>query len=348
MHPPAAAALAGAKAAELLGLFPSASRPAHRIYQERARGRGFPGCADSRIKARLPGICGKNPENGLWNLSSLTDNIKKGRGAANLRISRAREGRAAGIQTVRLFRSGHSSECEIIGEHTRFTLLKKTGSLDPCAARGEAKRRINAETSAATDHPRKSWILPRRFPLDVRFLLEGARINMALAEHAASTPYGLSGGESHLRLAGHPATLAEPSRGERALPLRVRRAHVRLRTRSGDQLRQRQSWAHLLVPVQAVAEYLGSTEETTVRALCVSHTRPLSLTAKKEGYPRCAGRSPPPSRGLRFSRTCWAGCASEGHADSVKVANLTGMYMRLARRDPARFQDRFLREAERA
>ncbi|MGI6623676.1 MAG: serine dehydratase subunit alpha family protein [Acetivibrionales bacterium] len=289
---PAASALAGAKAFEILGCEPEKINIyASRDMIKNAMGVGIPNCSMRGIQAAVClGISGGDPENKLSILKVITEEQQK-KAAEYLSFTELKmvEDVPPVYIKVELLGGGHSTECEISYEHDKFTSLKKDGvelqniSRDDINAKSQDHIMSREELIHLTlsDIVKFAETIP---PNEIAFVLEGARINMELARHSAENSYGLTVGKIVLQeIQDNPKTLSEAV--DRGAGLAAAASDARMsgcskavviNSGSGNQ------GITCSVPVIALAEYLGASELDTTRALCISQLVALTLTARKE------------------------------------------------------------------
>jgi len=285
---PAAAALAGAKAMQLLGSLPETVH----IYSSRdmiknAMGVSIPNCALRGIQAAVClGICGGDPNKGLSILSAVTDEQRAAAaeltGHTTLELI---ENMPPVYIKVVLERGEHSAICAVAHQHDRFVTLVKDGIELLNAAAGES-----GEASDKTGTPGSDLSVPKILafadavaPEEVFFVLEGAKINLSLACHSIENEYGLTVGKAVLSGQSEaPRTFSEAVHQGAGLSAAASDARmsgcareVVINSGSGNQ------GITCSVPVLKMAEFLGSSEETLIRALCVSQLIALCLTARK-------------------------------------------------------------------
>lgn len=290
---PAAAALAGAKAYELLGeqierLEVSASRD----MVKNAMGVGLPHCTLRGIQAAVAlGAAGGKIEHGLGILSEISDGQKR----TALRL--ADENRVA-FQLmeevppvyigVKVFGKNHRAEAVISGEHSRFVrlVLDDDVQLDLPLALAEEKQPLDTITDEMIANFSLSDISNAVEKIDVTnfdFVLQGAQTNMAIAKHAMEQEYGLAVGKTMGSLLPEkPTTLEEAYALGAALAASASDARmagcplpVVINSGSGNQ------GITVSVPLLVMGEFLGATDTMLIKALCISHLVALVLTAKK-------------------------------------------------------------------
>lgn len=291
---PAASALAGAKAGELLGTHPEhVLVSTSRDMVKNAMGVGLPHCDLHGIQAAVAlGIAGGNCSKGLGILSVITDEQQR------IAIRMAKENRVA-LQlvsdvpplyiSVTATAGAESAQAIISGEHDRFCKLVKNGEvlldlgLVP-DTKAEAIDTISCEELASMsldDIIAFAGQAPRQ-ALDI--VLDAARTNMAIARHAVANNYGLSVGRiAGEELSDEPRSLAEAFSLGASLAAAASDARmagcplpVVINSGSGNQ------GITVTVPVAVLATFLKKSDDELGRALCVSELVGLVLTARKD------------------------------------------------------------------
>jgi L-cysteine desulfidase len=285
---PAAAALAGGKAMQLLGCAPETVQ----VYSSRdmiknAMGVSIPNCTMRGIQAAVClGICGGDPDNGLSILSVVTDEQR----AAAAELTRVttlelEENVPPVYIKVALAGGGHSAVCAVAHQHDRFVTLRKDDKVLLAAGdreidnKSSGMRKLEADLSVAD-----ILAFADNVPLDdVSFVLQGAKINLSLACHAVENEYGLSVGKAVLGTNPEaPRSFSDAVHQAAGLAAAASDARmsgcareVIINSGSGNQ------GITCSVPVLKVALFLGCSEEKLTRALCVSQLVALSLTVRK-------------------------------------------------------------------
>lgn len=284
---PAASALAGAKAAELLGGKPtSLSVVTSRDMVKNAMGVGLPNCSLKGIQAAVAlGACGGDTSKGLSILSELSD--EQIACASAVPVTLAIETDIPSLYIKVMAKSGkHSSVAIISGEHDRFSYLEQNGevllslAVDACGSALAEEDELMLESASLSELLEYVKTAPQE-ALDL--VLEAQETNMAIARHAIDHSYGLSVGRIAAEPIGkEPKSLAEAFSLGSAMAAAASDARmagcplpVIINSGSGNQ------GITLTVPVAVVASYLKSSEETFARALVLGQLIGLSLTARK-------------------------------------------------------------------
>ncbi len=285
---PAASALVGAKASQLLGVIPSSLE----IYTSRdmvknAMGVGLPNCDLKGIQAAVAlGSCGGDIEQGLSILSHIEDSQLIL--AKNLPVSLTIEEAVPALYIKVCVHAGnHSAIAVISGEHDRFSYLERDGKIlldlpvDNCSTPLQKNDEDIIGSASLEDIVAYAAQAPREA---LQLVLEAKDTNLAIALHALDNQYGLCVGKTAVEgLSLPPATLSDAFRFASALAAAASDARmagcplpVIINSGSGNQ------GITLTVPLVVVAEYLGSSDEKLAQALIVSELVGLSLTARKD------------------------------------------------------------------
>ncbi len=291
---PAAAALAGAKARELLGEpVTRLEIRASRDMVKNAMGVGLPNCAMHGIQAAVAlGAAGGNVENGLGILSEISPQQKE-QATAYAKENSVELQLVEDVPPVFIgvtaYGNGKNAEAVISGEHNRFAYLAVNG--ETILAMPLAVPKEHHDKNHLSDEKLASLSLAdivhavERFQVDdFDFVLNGANTNMAIAQHAMEHEYGLSVGKT-MGASIHPVpeTVDEAYALGAALAAAASDARmagcplpVVINSGSGNQ------GITVSVPLLVLAQFLTLSQEHLTRALCVSHLVALVLTAKKD------------------------------------------------------------------
>jgi len=291
---PAAAALVGAKARELLGepverLMVRASRD----MVKNAMGVGLPNCSMRGIQAAVAlGAAGGDIEQGLGILSEITEEQKELATRYALENSVALELIEAVPPvyiSVTAYGSTQSAEAVISGEHNRFARLIRHGVVlveIPLIAEETQKEEhfLSNEQLAKISLNDILSVVSEMHTHDYAFVLQGARMNMDIAQHALHEEYGLAVGKTMAAsIPMVPTSVDEAYALGAVLAASASDARmagcplpVVINSGSGNQ------GITVSVPVLVLAEFLKVSESKLIKALCVSHLVALVLTAKKD------------------------------------------------------------------
>ncbi len=337
---PAASALSGAKARELLGEeVEKASVYASRDMVKNAMGVGLPNCELKGILAAVAlGICGGDTKKSLSILSEITEEqkLKTSKIVADLVLV---DNVPPLYVSVRVQGKEHEAVATISGEHDRFSHLEKdkTVLIDlPLEAEGAQQ---NSEEKNTDKEFLKTLKLDDIITFaneidvnDVPFIKKAIEINMKIAKCAIEGEYGLQVGKTtlattELDIDHHPRSLSEAfdvaaSYASAGSDARMSGCSmpVVINSGSGNQ------GLTVTVPVYIVAKYLNTTEDKLIRAVCVSQLVGLSLTARKNRLSALCGA---------FTASIGTACAyvyllggdrkTMDRAVNTMVGNLTGI-----------------------
>ena len=212
---PAASALAGNKARELLGTMPERIVAyASRDMVKNAMAVGIPNCNDrGLLTAVCLGVCS---ENGIKDLSILSDVNDEQRLAAVKLIGQSQLELVDGVPPVYVrveaFCGDHSASCTISLEHDHFSEMIVDGNV-------LLREEVHEHSSNADELAEFAKTLTLEEILafaaavkkeDVSFVLEAAGTNMNLAQHSLEHDYGLKIASTVLSdIPENPATLSE-------------------------------------------------------------------------------------------------------------------------------------------
>lgn len=284
---PAAAALCGAKAHELLGAgeLESLRINASRDMVKNAMGVGIPSSPLKGLGVAVAlGYAVGSTKDGLSILSALTNGQVEEAKEIKTELSMVHDVPPLYVSVTAKSVDGRESTAAISGEHDRFCLLEKNGEvllslpLDPSEgsdADEDILRELTFEEvmefadtvdvgelsfvrdAIRTNYEIADFSIEGNFGLEVgKTMLEGIREPLTSLKDAFSKGAALAAAGSDARMSGCP------------MP-------VIINSGSGNQ------GITVTVPVKVVADYLGCTEERAIRAVCISEIVGLILTAKK-------------------------------------------------------------------
>lgn len=285
---PAAGALAGAKAREILG--DTAIRKvevfASRDMVKNAMGVGLPNCSLKGILAAVGlGIAQGDTSKRLSILSSITEEQIRFAESLDSTLSLVKDVPPLYVM-VRLTSDNGSSVATISGEHDRYSHLEHNGEvlLDlPLEAKsqetGNCTKDILSKLSLADIVAFADKITAK----DVPFILEAIDVNMAIAKHSIKGNYGLQVGKTMAgKVSSKPKSLDEAFRLGASLAAAGSDARmsgcsmpVVINSGSGNQ------GITVTVPVKIVSDFLDKTKDGLAKAVCVSELVGLVLTARK-------------------------------------------------------------------
>ena len=284
---PAASALAGAKAAQLLDGYPTTLHVVtSRDMVKNAMGVGLPNCSLKGIQAAVAlGAAGGDVEKGLSILSELTEEQIQRAISMPVSLSIDAEVPSLYIKVIANNETG-SSVAVISGEHDRFSYLEQHGqvllslAVDACGSSLEEENEQYMGGSCLSEL--LAWV--QEAPQEaLDLVLEAKETNMAIARHAMDHPYGLSVGRIAAEPIGkNPSSLAEAFSLASAMAAAASDARmagcplpVIINSGSGNQ------GITLTVPLAVVGSYLQCSDEKLARALLLSQLVGLALTARK-------------------------------------------------------------------
>ncbi|MDD5938147.1 MAG: L-serine ammonia-lyase, iron-sulfur-dependent, subunit alpha [Clostridiales bacterium] len=302
---PAAAALAGSKAAELLGCAPErVTAYASRDMMKNAMSVGIPNCEErGLLTAVCLGIYSQAEKKDLSILSSVSEEQRQ-KAAALVAVSHLELAEKVPPVYVRVVAEGggHTASCTVSREHDRFTELVRDGEVifkeDPDKAEN-----CEEDTDAAASMSLQD-VLDFAATVDkkqVAFVLESARTNRELARYSVEHDYGLKVARTVLSdVPETPTTLGEAMTHAAAYAAAGSDARmsgcprpVVINSGSGNQ------GITCTVPVLILAEYLGTPEDKLLEALCISELVGLLITARKDRLSALCGA---------FTAAMGAGC----------------------------------------
>ena len=284
---PAASALAGAKAAQLLDGRPTSLEVVtSRDMVKNAMGVGLPNCSLKGIQAAVAlGASGGDVDKGLSILSELSD--EQIQHASSMPVSLAIDSEVPSLYIKVVAKNeGGTSVAVISGEHDRFSYLEQHGqvllslAVDACGSSLQEEDEQFMGGSSLSDL--LAWV--QQAPQEaLTLVLDAKNTNMAIAQHALEHSYGLSVGRIAAEPIGKkPSSLSEAFSLASAMAAAASDARmagcplpVIINSGSGNQ------GITLTVPLAVVGSYLACSEEKLARALLLSQLVGLALTAKK-------------------------------------------------------------------
>ncbi|MDC7242412.1 MAG: L-serine ammonia-lyase, iron-sulfur-dependent, subunit alpha, partial [Sphaerochaetaceae bacterium] len=327
---PAASALAGARAAELL------EGDVDKIYVETSRdmvknamGVGIPNCKNKGIQAAVSlGVAGRSIENGLGILSDVSQDQRDRASKYKVELTMVEDVPPLYIK-VTLKNDNHESVAIVSGNHSYFSYLKKDGKVlvdEPLSKVSEKGKDSNfmADVSLdeivdfATNLPKESSDL----------LIGAATTNLAISHHALTKEYGLAVGKhTYETLNDPPTSLDEALSLGATLAASASDARmagcpfpVVINSGSGNQ------GITITLPIYTLAKYLNKTDDQLASALCIGELVGLGLTAKKDRLSALCGAFT-----AAIGTACGMvylldGTTSEmNRAINIMIANLTGI-----------------------
>lgn len=282
---PAACALAGAKAAELLEGKPEQVKVlTTRDILKNAMGVNIPGFHKKGVKAAIAlGVAGADSSLGLSILTNLTPEQKEYADSLIVDLDLVEDTSPLYIK-VSLKNQNHSSCAIVSGSHTNFSYLEKDGHLiqgENIAMKCEESHDDTfLEKMTVDDIINYSEHIPQEIE---KLLLDAIHINLKVAEASLQTPYGLEVGKTMMKGCKNPpqsledamnvgAALAAGGSDARMAGCQL---PVVINSGSGNQ------GITLTIPIAVVASYLKKTDHETAVALCIAELVGLVLTALK-------------------------------------------------------------------
>ncbi len=336
---PAASALAGAKARELLEeKVEKATVYASRDMVKNAMGVGLPNCELKGILAAVAlGICGGDTKKSLSILSEITDKQKVE--ASNIAAELVLVDKVPPLYvSVKVQGNEHEAVATVSGEHDRFSHLEKDKKVLIDLPLEPETAQKNAEEKDSNRDFLKALKLDDIIAFanevefnDVLFIEDAIKINMNIAKEAIKGEYGLQVGKTTLATAElekeSPRSLADAfdvaaSYASAGSDARMSGCSmpVVINSGSGNQ------GLTVTVPVYIVGKYLQATQEKIIRAVCVSQLVGLALTARKNRLSALCGA---------FTASIGTACAyvylldgdrsAMDRAVNTMVGNLTGI-----------------------
>ncbi|MCK9547980.1 MAG: L-serine ammonia-lyase, iron-sulfur-dependent, subunit alpha [Sphaerochaeta sp.] len=328
---PAASALAGAKAAELLGQRPVLLEvTTSRDMVKNAMGVGLPNCSLKGIQAAVAlGACGGEVEAGLSILSTLSDEQVHCASMMPVSLTLASDIPPLYIK-VRAVGGSSSATAVISGEHDRFSHLAQGGTVlldlpvDACGATLEADDEQFLGSSTLSEI--LAWV--DNAPAEALALVRWAKeTNMAIARHGMEHPWGLSVGRVATEGVGEITTLQEAFAHASAMAASASDARmagcplgVVINSGSGNQ------GIMLTVPLAVVGSYLGTDDDSLAKAMLVAQLVGLSLTARKNRLSAlCGAFTAAIGTACGYVHLLGGGLVQMDQAFNTMVGNLTGI-----------------------
>lgn len=286
---PAASALAGNKARQLLGCMPErVVAYASRDMVKNTMAVGIPNCSDrGLLTAVCLGVCS---ESGIHDLSILSDVNDAQRAAAAELLARSQLELVENVPPVYVkvvaYAGENKASCTVSLEHDHFSEMTVN---DRVLLREEIQADSRAEDDLAKYAETLTLEEILKFahdvnPEDVAFVLDAAKTNLDLADYSLKHDYGLKIASTVLAdIPQTPTTLSEAmtlacayaAAGSDARMSGCPRAVV-INSGSGNQ------GITCTVPLLILGQYLGCRRETLLQALCISELVGLMITAKKD------------------------------------------------------------------
>lgn len=327
---PAAVALCVAKATEILGTLPE--RIELRLSGnmiKNAMGVGIPGTGmiGLPIAIALGAIVGKS-EYSLEVLKDVTpEGVEKGKAyiaEQRIDIQLAQDAPSNLYVDVRAKADGKESHAVISGSHTNFVLLEKEGE---CIL-----RKVMSDSGESSDDDvalnlKTVYDFATTAPIEeISFILDAKKLNLAAAEYALEGDYGHSLGStvSHFgeKFFGDTPVAHAITLTSAACDARMGGAPVAVMSNSGSG----NQGITATMPVVSYARDIEASEETTIRALTLSHLTSIYIKQSLGRLSALCG-CVVASTGASSALVYLMGGGYSQVCDAVKnmVANLTGM-----------------------
>ena len=300
---PAASALAGAKAKEILGnkQIKSVEVYASRDMVKNAMGVGIPNCNLRGINVAVAlGICGGKTEDKLSILSSVTESQVKEASKLSVSLSLVKDVPALYV-SVKIFADDKSwALATVSGEHDRFSQIEKDGKvLVSLPLDSQVQKNDNSEELKKISVQDIIDYADNVGDSDLDFIDNAIKTNMKISLKSIQEGFGLQVGKTTAEGNMKPETLSQAmdlgaSFAAAGSDARMSGCNlpVVINSGSGNQ------GITVTVPVKIVGDFLKCSDEKILRAVCVSELVGLALTARKN----------------RLSALCGAFTASVGTA----------------------------------
>lgn len=326
---PAASALAGARAAELL------EGPVDKIFIQTSRdmvknamGVGIPNCKSKGIPVAVAlGVAVKSIKNGLGILSEVTEEQKKIASTYNVSLEMVEDVPPLYIK-VELSNDMHKTIAIVSGNHSYFSYLQKDDEVLIDAPLGKVSN--TNDSSFMADVTLEEIVsfaneLPRE---TVSLLISSAKTNLAISKHALTTEYGLAVGKNtYENLNDPPQSLDEALSLGATLSASASDARmagcplpVVINSGSGNQ------GITITLPIYNLGKYLKKSKLEIASALAIGELVGLCLTAKKDRLSALCGAFT-----AAIGTACGLVYLQGGNIDTmnkainVMIANLTGI-----------------------
>lgn len=327
---PAASALAGARAKELLeGEVTKISVETSRDMVKNAMGVGIPNCENKGIQVAVSlGVAIGNIENGLGILSDLSDeNLQKAL-TYKVDLTMVEEVPPLYIKVI-LENDKHSSVAIVSGNHSYFSYLKQDDNVLVDEPLINTNNKNNDSTFMADVSLDEIISFSKELPKETSdLLISAATTNLAIAKHALTKEYGLAVGKhTYERLNDPPTSLDEALSLGATLAASASDARmagssfpVVINSGSGNQ------GITITLPIYTLAKYLKKSDSELASALCIGELVGLCLTEKKDRLSALCGA---------FTAAIGTACGMVSLLDgsieemnkaiNIMIANLTGI-----------------------
>ncbi len=283
---PAAAALAGAKAAELFGMKPeSGVAIVSPNMMKNAMGVSIPNSTLHGIRAAVSlGIAIHDSSSGLSVLSTVTDKERAEAMVFPLEVQIDESAPSLYVKVI-VSGSGHSASAVISGEHDRFTSLELDGRKLPEVPMffPECKSFSEDDFLATLTVNDVMEYASSLSPVIVSLLTKAVDENTAISKAGMNEDWGLSVGRIMNRASSDPSCLDDAMRKAAAAAAAGSDARmagsvlpVMINSGSGNQ------GITVTVPVAVVADYLGKSHDEMISAVAISELVGIILTSHKD------------------------------------------------------------------
>ncbi|MGP1508536.1 MAG: L-cysteine desulfidase family protein [Sphaerochaeta sp.] len=327
---PAASALAGAKARELIGKDEVAEVriSASRDMVKNAMGVSIPGCLLKGLSAAVAlGIAGGDTARKLSILSDVDEKMVDYASTLEPVLELAGDVPSLYVCVSVKSKTGHEASVTISGEHDSFSKVVLDGKvLNEVTSCGKA----NGESDFFADVTLGDVL---SFADNVKveeidFLKDAIKANFNIAKYGMSHCFGLQVGKTMAKdITGKPADINQAFQLGAAYAAAGSDARmcgcpmpVYINSGSGNQ------GLTVTVPVKTVGEYLGAGEEKILRAVCVSELVGLMLTEKKSRLSAlCGAFTAAIGTACAYAYLFGGGAGAMDEVINIMVANLTGI-----------------------
>lgn len=330
---PAAAALAGAMARELLGEKPEKIVVhASRDVIKNVMGVGIPNSSATGLAASvLLGVLYGDTKQGLNILSNITspneaemNDFNKGE---NISVNLV-TGVSPFYVRVTVQQASHTASVTIAGLHDRVVEKTKDGVVVFTAETSDTLEEISPDSIRSWSVPDMVQFITECDAQELGFLSKMAEINLHIALHGLEKPYGLQVGRSMYRTAlGEPKSLDEAFLYGALLAASGSDARmagcaypVVINSGSGNQ------GLTVMIPPLVLATYLQSDTETLQRALALSNLIAIHLAQFKGRLSAlCGGFTAAIGTCCAFVYLMGGGVTEIENSIQIMIANLTGV-----------------------
>lgn len=284
---PAAAALAGAKAAELLGAVPTRAQVyASRNMIKNAMGVSIPNSSLHGIHAAVSlGLAMHDSSSGLALLNGVTDVERGIASGIDMNVEILDNVPSLYIKVI-AFSDDHQASAEIANEHDRFSSLEIDGkvlSSNPLffpECQSFSKEDVLLSAMDFDDIVNYA----RRLSPEMKALFRNAmEMNMEISYAGVTEDWGLNAGRIMFKATGAPRTVDDAMRKGAALAAAGSDARmsgscrpVMINSGSGNQ------GITVTVPVTVLGRFLNADEDRIIEAIAISELTGLVLTSRKD------------------------------------------------------------------